>query len=320
VFTDNLSTGVGGGLSVRYKDCNIYHNIFTANTSGLGGALCMGHIPETVHRVNNNLMAGNSAEFFGGGVATLEANPVYINNTIVNNTAMYGGGFYCKDSISPDFYNTIFWGNQAGVGNTGYLFESFSQADFFNCDVEYGPAAFGGSGGGIAFAGTYQGCIDLDPVFAENAEFPFQTDPGSPCIDAGTVDTNGFFLPEYDLAHLPRFWGGTIDMGVYELISDGLYEPENKLFIRVFPNPFIDNFTIEIDLWEGENVLIEVFDLTGRAIKSVKMNFPASGKQEITFDVSGLPGESEVFLLKVTYSKGQFCKKIIQGVTQSSTE
>ena len=320
VFTDNSSTGVGGGLSVRYKDCNIYNNIFTENISGLGGALCMGHIPETVHRVNNNLLAGNNAVYFGGGVATLDANPVYINNTIVNNSAMYGGGFYCKDSISPDFYNTIFWGNQAGVGPTGYLFEVFSQADFFNCVVEYGPPAFGGSGGGAAFAGAYNDCIELDPEFTGHGEFPYQPEPESPCIDAGAADTTGFFLPEYDLANLPRFWGGYIDMGAYELVYEGLQESANNALIRVYPNPFTDHFTVEIDLQEDEDVLIEVFDLSGRIIKSVEKHYLISGIQQIAFYLSGLPTDNQVFLLRISLSKGQYFKKIIHGVTQSSTE
>jgi hypothetical protein len=35
VFTGNSSTGVGGGLAVRYMDCNVYNNVFTDNVSGL---------------------------------------------------------------------------------------------------------------------------------------------------------------------------------------------------------------------------------------------------------------------------------------------
>ena len=320
VFTDNSSTGVGGGLSVRYKDCNIYNNVFTENTSGLGGALCMGHIPETVHRVNNNLLADNYAVYFGGGVATLEANPVYINNTIVNNTAMYGGGFYCNDSVSPDFYNTIFWGNQAGVGPTGYLFEVLSQADFYNCVVEYGPAAFGGSGGGVTFAGAYENCIELDPEFSFHGDFPFQPDPDSPCIDAGTADTSGFFLPEYDLANLPRFWGGNIDMGAYELVYEGVKERAYDPNIRVFPNPYIDHFTIEFDLLKDDKVLIEVFDMGGHCIKSMERNCPTGENLQITMDMGGLLFENEALLLVFSYGKGQFSRKIIHKVTQRSTK
>jgi hypothetical protein len=320
VFTGNYSTGVGGGISVRYKDCNIYNNVFTGNTSGIGGALCLGHIPETVHRVNNNLMDGNQAIYFGGGVATLIANPIYINNTIVNNTAMYGGGFYCKDSISPDFYNTIFWGNQASVGPTGYMFEVYSQADFFNCDVQYGPAEFGGSGGG-AFSGTYDQCIELDPKFLDYGEFPYQLDPEfSPCIDAGSQDTSGFFLPEYDLAYLPRVWGGNIEMGAYEYVYEGVDEVLNETGIRVYPNPFTDHFTVEIDLQEYEDIRIEVFDMVGKCIERADYLSVNKGIQQFTFDLNGLQTPDDALVLKVTHSKGCYLKKMIHCVTQRSTK
>jgi hypothetical protein len=314
IFTYNSSTGVGGGLSVRYRDCNVYNNIFRGNTSGIGGALCFGHIPETEHRVNNNLLDGNYAVYFGGGVATLIANPIYINNTIVNNTAMYGGGFYCKDSISPDFYNTIFWGNQAGVGPTGYLFEVNAQADFFNCDVQGGPALFGGSGGGAAFSGKYDHCLDQDPKFLDYGEFPYQLDPElSPCIDAGATDTSGFFLPEYDLAQLPRSWGGNIDMGSYEYVYEGVNEINgNDGLIKIYPNPFSDHFTVEIDSQEDENVRIEAFDMIGRKVFE-HLSF-LKAKCDNIFPVE--PGieniSGKILLLKISEGNKTSTLKVIQ--------
>ncbi len=180
---------------MRYEDCNIYNNIFSGNLSALGGALGVLYVAEANHRINTNFFTENTALYFGGGVANIVASPIYVNNTIANNSAAYGGGFYCKDSISPDFHNTIIWGNTAAVGPQGYLFEVFSQADFYNCDVEGGPSLFGGSGGGVAFSGAFERCLDEYPDFLGFGSLPFSIHVASPCFNAGSPDTTGLMLP-----------------------------------------------------------------------------------------------------------------------------
>jgi predicted outer membrane repeat protein len=299
IFTGNSSTGCGGALSVRFKDCNIYNNVFTGNLSALGGALGVLHIPEIIYRINNNLLEGNSALYFGGGVATIDCSPIYINNTIINNQASYGGGFYCKDSISPDFYNTILWGNTAAVGSQGYLFEVFSQADFFNCDIEGGPVLFGGSGGGDAFSGTFEQCLDSIPGFLGYGDHPYSLGDNSPLIEMGTADTTGFYLPETDLAGAPRIFMNYIDIGAYEWIWVGLEEKtvtDNRL--KVYPNPFTDHFTVEVDLKEDEPVFIEVFDMMGRKVSEIYRADAVKGVNQ--FLVNNINDIGGIVLLRLT--------------------
>jgi predicted outer membrane repeat protein len=314
IFSGNSSTGVGGGLSVRYKDCNVYNNIFTGNVSGLGGGICVLHIPEISHRVNNNLVAGNTAVYFGGGVATMDANPVYINNTIAYNTATYGGGFYCKDSISPDFYNTIFWGNTAAVGPTGYLFEVYSQADFFNCVVEGGPVLFGGSGGGEAFFGAYEQCIEMDPEFKGDGEYPYELSWDSPCYDAGAGDTTGFMLPEYDLAGNPRLSHSAVDMGAYEIVWIGVGEnPQLDEQVRIWPNPTTGKFQVpnsKFQIYSGSNNIkkqIEVLDLNGKVVLS--LDNLGTGDQ-IEIDISHLP--PGIYMVRISTGNSIITKKLLK--------
>ena len=252
IFENNASTGIGGALAVRYIDCDIYSNVITWNYSALGGGIGILHMPEVSRRINNNLIADNTALYFGGGVANINASPIYINNTIAFNTATYGGGFYCKDSVSPDFYNTIIWGNTAAVGDQGYLFEVYSQADFFHCDVEGGPELFGGSGGGEAFFGAYEACIEEDPLFAFQGLHPYSLASGSPCIDAGATDTTGFMLPAFDLEGNPRVSGGRIDIGAYEFMVTGVgawghggVEAWGHGGVVVWPNPTTGKFRVQ---------------------------------------------------------------------------
>jgi hypothetical protein len=302
VFEGNSSTGVGGGISVRYEDCNIYNNLFKGNYSALGGALAILHMDEVSHRINNNLIEGNASAFFGGGVANLNASPIYINNTIVYNSSTYGGGFYCKDSVSPDFYNTIFWGNTAAVGPQGYLFEFYSQADFFNCDVEGGPGLFGGSGGGEAFFGAFEQCLDTLPGFSGNGEYPFALMNTSACIDMGSSDTTGFFLPETDLAGAPRVFGANIDMGAYEWFWVGT--GEEKLAedrVKIWPNPCVDHIYVEVDLKEPGSVIIEVFDIMGRRVTDYQSFSEAKGEQQFTISVNDI--SEGMVMVKISIGK-----------------
>lgn len=303
-FENNYSTGVGGALAVRYEDCNVYNNIFQGNTSGLGGAFGFLHIPECSYRINNNLIVNNSAAYFGGGAANLVASPIYINNTIAFNQAMYGGGFYCKDSVSPDFYNTVIWANTAGVGPQGYLFEVYSQADFFYCDVEGGPSQFGGSGGGEAFFGAYESCLDTVPVFTGNGDHPYSLAAGSPLIDAGGADTSGFYLPPVDLAGMPRISRDVIDIGAYEYFPVFINEEDVVAGqIKVWPNPFRDYVNVEVDSRPGEDIVVEVYDMMGRKIFQSEENFSTGNN---AFSIQ-LPGTLDGMLILRVNTGKEFC-------------
>jgi predicted outer membrane repeat protein len=308
VFDNNTSTGVGGGLAVRFMDCNLCNNIFTGNTSGLGGGFGFLHIPEIHHRICNNLIAGNFAVYFGGGVANIEASPIYINNTIVYNQAIYGGGFYCKDSISPDFYNTIIWGNMAGVGSQGYLFEVYAQADFFNCDVQGGPALFGGSGGGVAFLGAYEQCLDTLPGFMGSGQHPYAPGDDSPCIDMGSPDTSGFMLPGTDLAGNPRIYNNRIDMGAYEWYTVGANDKTGDDDpVRVWPNPTEGKFKVQSSKFKVEVQKVELVDIFGKIVFTLKWQ---SDYNPIEIDISHLP--SGIYLIRISQENRNIIKKLVK--------
>jgi predicted outer membrane repeat protein len=308
VFDNNSSTGVGGGLAVRFKDCNLYNNIFTNNVSGLGGGFGFLHIPEIRYRISNNLVSGNYAVYFGGGVANLVASPVYINNTIVFNQAMYGGGFYCKDSVTPGFYNTIIWGNTAAVGDQGYLFEIYAQADFFNCDVEGGPALFGGSGGGSSFSGAWEKCLDTIPMFVGTGTYPYSLDEDSPCIDMGSSDTTGFILPATDLAGNPRIMNNVIDMGAYEWGAVGVNDQYiDDSGVKVWPNPTEGKFKVQGSKFKVEVQKVEIVDIFGKVVfvKEIK-----SDPNPLDFDISHL--QSGIYLVRISSGDINITHKLVK--------
>lgn len=268
-FEANSSTGVGGAVAIRFQDSRVHNNIFSGNYSALGGALGYLHYYEYPYSQCNNLIYGNSSAFFGGGIASIDAGPVFVNNTITGNTSIYGGGFYVKDSLIPQVYNSILWNNSAAVGPEVYLWDAFATADFYHCDVAGGPENFGGSGGGAGYTGIYEDNLDADPLFEDPSAADFHLAPGSPAQNSGTPDTTGLHLPDIDLDGALRVDAGPgiIDMGCYELHATAI--ARNGVltgYIRVYPVPSASLVNIEFISLSSGQVSVDIYDRLGRVV------------------------------------------------------
>jgi predicted outer membrane repeat protein len=295
IFTGNSSTGVGGAVAIRFRDAMVSNNIFTYNHSALGGAIGYLHYYQYAHSQCNNLIYGNTAEFFGGGIASLDAGPTFVNNTITQNASVYGGGFYVKDSLIPNLYNTILWDNNAAVGPEVYLWDAFASANFYYCDVAGGPELFGGSGGGAGYGGEYLENIDEDPLFADAANLDFHLSPSSPCINAGTPDTSGLGLPAWDLDGMPRIdhYHQIIDMGCYEHIEVGQTEQSANTREETpiaFPNPFRENVRIDLVIPRGGQCRVMVYDMFGKHVATLSKAGISAGPLSLWWDGTGHGG------------------------------
>lgn len=266
-FTDNNSTGIGGAVSFEYSDVLLQSGIFQNNHSGLGGAL--GYLRSTpVRPVTGNLFTGNSSIFFGGAISCNRANPSFINNTIAGNSSVsYGGGFYCNDSAVPVLINTILYDNHAPSGEQVYIWDVYSAPEFYYCNVEGGPAAFGGTGG-TGFNSPYLNNLDTIPGFSEIEPHPWSLADNSPCINAGNPDTNGLILPDTDLAGNPRITGNRIDIGAYENLSGatGIKKPGPDFTFGYYPNPFHEELKFTFPQNKSTHISIRINDITGREV------------------------------------------------------
>lgn len=276
-FTDNNSTGIGGAVSCEYADVLLESGIFQNNYSGLGGAL--GYLRSTpVRPVTGNLFTGNSSLFFGGAISCNRANPVFINNTIADNSSVsYGGGFYCNDSAVPVLINTIIYGNHAPSGEQVYIWDIYSAPEFHYCNVEGGPAAFGGTGG-TGFNSLYLNNLDTIPGFSGVQPHPYSLTDGSPCMNAGNPDTTSLILPDTDLAGNPRITGNRIDIGAYESLSGvtGIGGREHDFSFECYPNPFRDVLIFKFRGDIDEHISIRITDITGREVLFVREISPDS--------------------------------------------
>lgn len=84
--------------------------------------------------------------------------------------------------------------------------------------------------------------------------------------------------------------------------------PGTSAKVSLFPNPAKDNVSVTIDLKENSNVAVAVYDLLGRAVKTVNTN-AAAGSNTIELDVRGLT--TGVYMVNIKAGNASTTKKLI---------
>ncbi|MCF8356726.1 MAG: T9SS type A sorting domain-containing protein [Melioribacteraceae bacterium] len=136
--------------------------------------------------------------------------------------------------------------------------------------------------------------IGDNPIFDSLGTYPYALLSNSPCIDTGTPDTTGLFLPPWDLLYNQRVWDGNnngeaiIDMGCYEFGADtvGVYYnelPVTNYELRNYPNPFNPETKIVFNLPESGRVKLEIFNIKGQKVKTLIDNNFEKGQHSVTW-------------------------------------
>ena len=79
-------------------------------------------------------------------------------------------------------------------------------------------------------------------------------------------------------------WEAGIGLGVESLVN------VHNSTLRNYPNPFNNTTIIAYELEGSSDVTLEVYDITGRSVRSLVNEYQSAGSHEITFDAAGLPG------------------------------
>jgi len=164
----------------------------------------------------NNVIAANGAGL-GGGICTIDTDigePIITNNTVVANN---GSGIWWSTSYgnhAPKIQNNLVAFNTWGLEQVGTEYPATIK---FNC--VYGNTLQGKKTDykGIADQTGINGNISVDPKLANYQIGEFHLQPGSPCIDAGTLDAVGAGWTDID--GQARVIGNGVDIGADE--SDG---------------------------------------------------------------------------------------------------
>ncbi len=142
----------------------------------------------------------------------------------------------------------------------------------------------------------------IDAFYANPAADEF---PENWCVGG----EGGYFLDEADLSYPTDAQSYTAADGGYPVgnlnyfpdmkakwengdIIIGIDSPANvrNSGLRNYPNPFNSTTIIAYELEGSSNVSLEVYDITGRNVRSLVREFQSAGTYEVTFDAAGLPG------------------------------
>jgi hypothetical protein len=259
----------------------------------------------------NNVLFSNHASYGGGAMLYIPASgenshPAFINNTIVGNSSTVKGGavnLNCETNI-PFIFNCIFYDNASPVGNDiSYMGSSDSLViSYSDIDADNISGPWRGAGN-----------IFEDPLFEGSGMHPYSLSPGSPCIDKGTPDTTGLYLPLGDIMNHYRIWDGDldgdtiVDMGAYEFGADSIIDviPRNTfqaqaLNIHCYPNPFQTTITIEFELEHPESFDIFFLNQIGQRIQRVFYD-GRKGRNEVNWNAGSLP--PGIYFCRVTSGK-----------------
>lgn len=242
IYAQNNTTIIMDNCIVKSCESGFFGGVFVKN----GGA-----------NISNTLFEGNIATTFGAGIYLYECTPAnVISCKLIDNSAGAVTGIYCFDSPLK-VINCLFAGNSTTMGLGGGIGAIYGTLTVTNCTFYQNHSAIGGGAiwvnslssaaqitNSIFWANTptpvastsssyvLQYCslqaaegndtnIVGDPLF-EDVPYSFVLSDNSPCIDAGSPDTEDLMLPEFDLDGNPRLADGngdgtaTIDIGCYE--------------------------------------------------------------------------------------------------------
>jgi len=292
-FKNNKTIYKGGGISLVNCDNvfiennefikNIAFHVYAGFAHGLGAAIMSdnpgfsntriinnkcynnktlaGTIYESnlYHTITGNLLCNNfGIALFNGHSASYGK---YMNNNIINNYYTFLSGMQCSSS-NLLINSNIFWNNETYTQDTMQILFVLNS----NPTVIYNCIQYGQSG---------EGNIDQNPLFVNPSPgagldyhgwlYDWSILDSSPCINAGTPDTTGLFIPEYDIAGNPRICGFRIDMGAYEnqqfvFIQSSIVSCKQN---NIYPNPGRNKLTIKTTT---KNSHFELFDITGKIL------------------------------------------------------
>ncbi|NQT24948.1 right-handed parallel beta-helix repeat-containing protein [candidate division KSB1 bacterium] len=320
-FSTNILESAGGAIAIGGGGPIIEDSEFRENESVYGAAMVING-SSTDPLIRNNHFHDNNGHGLlniGGGASPILINnliehnhstvhgilhfadaggrAVLINNTIVNNTCSgQGGAIFVNHGKTPLFINNIIVGNSPAQ----VRLETASGLDFYNCLIEGGESGFSGA----SFTGTYQDCLDSDPLFIDEANDDYHLSDSSPCISAAAdsiqLGLKWYYAPSMDFEDNPRPnpAGSVPDIGAFEnelgdpathVDEDSNQLPQTCELMQNYPNPFNPETIIPFQVNQTGRIVLKVFDVLGREIQTLVDDTFQQGHYQASFQADNLP-------------------------------
>jgi len=286
-----LMGGTGGAISTfdAFAFSPAISNNYCFNNQSVTGIIYTSNRDALVY---NNVICNNyGVGFFDGHQGSITR---IFNNTIVNNYSSSGGiELFSKARV----YNNICWGNEHYPGQNRDQIDVQNAPGsqlFYNC-VEYGN-------GGTNSINEYPVFISPTPgagLQYDGSDANWTLSDLSPCVNYGTADTTGLYIPDMDIEGNPRIIGTSIEMGAFEninVITNISVNSRGTESSGVFPNPGHSSLTVFIDirnarfqLFDGSGALVSEQTITGNQLSlDVGSLKPGIYFYRITSEVNGI--------------------------------
>jgi hypothetical protein len=323
----------------RFRNCSFYNNLSsTGGFFGSGGSIIISE--SDYDTVDDDRTEFINCEFHHNRTYTYptaeasfpallmsgSGDLIMANCNISDNIAELQGDsaqICLNNKIKARVYNSIFY-NNLGQDIWLYTKDTSDAADFevYNSLFEFGSEKI------IAKDPLTQIYYDLtnitgDPLFSGNTDHPYSLLPGSPCIDAGTINLpDGLALPSFDLAGNPRIYNDSVDIGAYEFHVWENYDENQAVTAQIklkafcHPNPFSAETRIKITGSYKGKINMTVYSSEGRRIFQQQISKLEDEPFEIKWDgndISGNPVLPGIYLLKLNSERGSTTIKLIKA-------
>jgi|GEM_PF-1891096 len=324
IIVNNTETSGHDDCIQMYDDTDITvkNNYVEQNNSKSGNA--QGIYATTMHGTSyyiNNVVNLTNAQSNGltfrrlpslGGDGTVEmiGNTVYsirayhtaqiteTDDPIVNNNIFY------NVVAAPSFTITGWSGNPKNIDNNLYFTGSSNSVVSYNSSTkswsQWQALGFDAHG---KFA---------NPMIADINGKDFSIRTGSPAIRAGANLGASF---NTDITGEIRPTTGNWDIGAYQVsgtttgIESDNATPNSYILSQNYPNPFNPSTTINYTIPQSSNIKIQVYDATGKEVKTLVNDFQQKGDYSISFDASRL--SSGVYFYRLITANSIQTKKMI---------
>ncbi len=220
VFENNYSHREGGGMAF-FSPCDIINCLFSTNSAAVsGGAIHAGAAGMMTSTLVNSTLADNES-MQGSAVSTLNHTIAITNSILWHEDPLFPSSMIYLDVSTPR--NVL--------------------------SVDYSSILNGEQGIERVAGAQYtwgEGNIEDDPHLETGSH---ELAWNSPCIEAGTPDTTGLWLPSADLNGDPRIVNAIVDMGAYEYQQPVVVHSSQFTVhsgVRIYPNPATNWVFIEL--------------------------------------------------------------------------